>query len=223
MKGIFVVGTDTGVGKTVVGCYVAKVWRSRGLTVGAVKPAETGCAPDPADARALAEAAGDARPIEEICPVRLREPLSPMVAAERAGERIEPDRLLAAVAAAGRGRDRVIAEAAGGLLAPYAEGFDGIDLVARSGLPALLVGRLGLGTLNHSRLSVDRLRAAKVKVTAVVLSVGDAAVAPRVGDVAAETNPAVLARLLEDVPVVVFPVVDRRHPARVPGLDAIVL
>ncbi len=223
IKGLFVTGTDTGVGKTEVGIYVARLWRSRGLTVGACKPAETGVGADgPADARLLAQAAGDERPLHEICPYQLAEPLAPAIAAMRAGESIDPKRLVSAVEAAARGRDRVLAETAGGLLVPYADGFDGIDLVAATGLKALLVARLGLGTINHVRLSVDALRARDVKIAAVVLSVGGPSAAPPPGDVAAETNPAALAKLLRGIPVITYPFVDPAQPAKVPALDAVV-
>lgn len=222
-NGYFIVGTDTGVGKTAVGCFVARLWRKRGLTVGVAKPAETGCLPDPLDALALAEAADDRRPLEEICPYRLAEPLAPAIAAERAGVAIEPARLRAAVEAAARGRDRVLAEAAGGLLVPYATGFDGIDLVAEIGLPVVLVGRLGLGTINHTRLSVEALRQRDVKIAAVVLDVGGEGTAPPVGDVAADTNPSVLQKLMAQVPVLVFPVIDPGNPPRVPALESVIV
>src|SRR5688572_16303141 len=91
MKGLFVTGTDTGVGKTEVARYVARLWRSRGLTVGVCKPAETGVgAAGPLDAIALAEAAADERPIHEICPYRFAEPLAPAVAASREKQRWFP-------------------------------------------------------------------------------------------------------------------------------------
>lgn len=224
LRGYFVTGTDTGVGKTEVGCFVARTWRARGLTVGACKPAETGVERGvPRDAAALAAAAGDARPIEEICPYRFDEPLAPAVAAARACTALDPARMEAAIAAAFRGRDRVIVESAGGLLVPYADGCDGIDLVVRSGLPAILVARLALGTISHTRLSVEALRRAKVRVDAVVLSVGGEGAAPPPGDVAAETNPGVLQQLLADVPVVVFPLIDPKSPPRVPALEALIV
>lgn len=223
MKGLFVTGTDTGIGKTEVACAVARIWRARGLTVGACKPAETGCAPDPLDAKRIAAAANDSRPLDEICPVQLAEPLAPAVAARRARVTIERSRLVAAIDAAGRGRDRVIVESAGGVLVPYADDFDGIDLIVASGLPALLVGRLGLGTINHVRLTVEILRARKIKLTGVVLSVGGAGAAPPVGDVAAETNAAVLSELLPGVPVLVFPHVDSKNPPRIPALENLVV
>jgi dethiobiotin synthetase len=223
VTGLFVAGTDTGIGKTAVGCVIAGIWRARGLTVGVAKPVETGCDPDPLDAKKLAEAAGDERAIEEICPYRFREPLAPAVAAAREGRPIDPARLLSAITAAARGHDRVLAETAGGLLVPYADDCDAIDLVRDSGLPVLLVGRLGLGTINHTRLSVEALRARKVKIAGVVLSVGGRETAPPPGDVAAETNPATLRALLPGIPVVVFPHLDPRSPPKMAGLEEIVV
>lgn len=224
MRGYFVTGTDTGVGKTEVACAIARTWRARGLTVGACKPAETGVEKDvPRDAAALAAAAADMRPIEEICPYRLEEPLAPAVAAKRAGITLDPERLGSAVAAAFRGRDRVIAESAGGVLVPYADGFDGIDLVAATGLPSIVVARLGLGTISHTRLTVEALRAKKIRVDGVVLSVGSDETAPPPGDLAAETNPAVIQALLPGIPVVVFPLIDPANPPRVPALEALIV
>lgn len=224
MRGYFVTGTDTGVGKTEVACFVARTWRARGLTVGACKPAETGVVDgQPRDAAALAAAAGDSRPIEEICPYRLPYPLAPSVAANRAGVTIDPERLSSAMAAAFRGRDRVIVESAGGVLVPYADGCDGIDLVAGSGLPAIVVARLGLGTISHTRLTVDALRSRKIRVDAIVLSVGSDETAPRPGDLAAETNPSVIQALLPGIPVVVFPLIDPANPPRVPALEALIV
>ena len=223
MTGLFVAGTDTGIGKTAVGCVVARIWRSRGLTVGVAKPVETGCNPDPSDARLLAAAAEDERAIEEICPFQFREPLAPSVAAAREGRLIEPARLLSSIEAAARGRDRVLAEMAGGLLVPYAAGCDGIDLVRESGLPALLVGRLGLGTINHTRLSVEALRARKIRIAAIVLSAGGKDAAPPPGDVAAETNPGTLRALLPEIPVLVFPHLDPLKPPKLAGLEEIVV
>lgn len=226
MRGYFVTGTDTGVGKTEVACFIARTWRARGLTVGACKPAETGVAGDertPRDAMALAAAAGDVRGVDEICPYRFSEPLAPAIAAMRAGVTIDPERLSLAVEAAFRGRDRVIAESAGGLLVPYADGCDGVDLVARSELPTILVARLGLGTISHTRLSVEILKSRKIRIDAVVLSVGGDETAPPPGDLAAETNPAAIQALLPGIPVVVFPLIDTKNPPRVPALEALLV
>lgn len=223
MRGYFVTGTDTGVGKTEIAAFIARTWRSRGLTVGACKPAETGVDRAPHDAMALAAAAGDTRNLDEICPYRFTEPLAPAVAAKRAGVTIDAERLSAAMEAAFRGRDRVIVEGAGGLFVPYADGCDGIDLVEKSELPTILVARLGLGTISHTRMSVEVLKARKIRIDAIVLSVGGDETAPRLGDLAAETNPAVIQALLPGIPVVVFPLIDTKNPPRVPALEALVV
>ncbi len=200
MNGLFIVGTDTDVGKTHVGVFIARAWKARGLRVGVCKPAESGvpAGSDPMDAKALADAAGDPRPLIQICPIQLVEALAPGVAAERAGITVDPETLLAAIRSAAQNTDRVLVEGAGGLLVPYAPGFDGIDLAKLSGLPVLLVGRRGLGTINHVRLSVEALRARQIEIAGVVLS------APAEG-VAAETNRAVLEKLLTPLRVRSFP------------------
>lgn len=203
MNGLFIAGTDTDVGKTHVGCAIARAWRARGIRVGVCKPAESGIPPgsEPADTRALADAADDPRPLREICPYQLVEPLAPGVAAERAGVTVDPELLLAAIRAAARNTDRILVEGAGGLLVPYAPGFDGIDLAKRSSLPVLLVGRRGLGTINHVRLSIEALRTRDIPIAGVVLS------APAEG-VAAETNRDQLEKLLTPIRVRSFPNID---------------
>ena len=100
---------------------------------------------------------------------------------------------------------------------------DGIDLVVTSGLPTILVARLALGTISHTRLAVEALKSRKVRIDAVVLSVGGGDAAPPLGDVAAETNHAVLQAMLPGLPVVVFPLIDPRNPPRVPALEALVV
>src|SRR5438045_1528149 len=94
MRGLLVTGTDTGVGKTQVSCALLQLFAQAGLRPAAMKPAETGCQPDPEDALALREAAGSADPLELVCPYRFREPLAPAVAARREGRTIELERIL---------------------------------------------------------------------------------------------------------------------------------
>ncbi|WP_025321598.1 dethiobiotin synthase [Deferrisoma camini] len=187
---VVVAGTDTGVGKTRVAAALAQALRNRGARVGVFKPAETGCeAPDrPGDALALVRASGCAEPLDRICPYRFREPLAPAVAARREGRAVDPavlDRCMEALAAA---HDWVIVEGAGGLLVPLAEGVLFADWVEARGLPVLLVGRLGLGTINHTLLSARHLRDRGIPLLGTVLS----ATQPPV-TVAEETNPDVLA------------------------------
>ncbi|GAB4267954.1 MAG: dethiobiotin synthase [Deferrisomatales bacterium] len=191
---LFVAGTDTGVGKTRVAAALCRALRARGLSVGIFKPAETGCADPsrPADALTLAAAAGCRAPLDTVCPYRFREPLAPAVAASRAGASIDPARLARCLQALAAGHDAVVVEGAGGLLVPLTPELLTVDWVARSGLPVLLVGRLGLGTLNHTLLSARYLRGREVPFLGTVLS----AVEPP-STVSEATNPQVLAAFPE--------------------------
>src|SRR5690606_6029361 len=122
-RGIFITGTDTGVGKTFVAASMAAYLRQRGHRVGVMKPAETGC-PErsgvliPEDATRLKEASGCAEPIEKICPYRFAEPLAPSIAAERAGRKIDVDLLLATYGEISAEHDVTLVEGAGGLMVP---------------------------------------------------------------------------------------------------------
>lgn len=171
--GLFVTGTDTGVGKTVVACELADQLRARGVDVGVMKPIETGVgAQGPLDAIALAEAAGVTDPLELVCPVRLALPAAPDVAA--AAERLTIDRgaLREAFIELDRRHEWMIVEGAGGLLVPIAPGFTMADLSADLGLPLLVVARGRLGTVNHVRLTLEVAAARGLPLAGVVISHG---------------------------------------------------
>lgn len=152
---LFVAGTDTDAGKTFVASAICRCLRSDGLRVGAFKPAETGCEDRdwPSDARALMTAASCTAPLMDVCPYRFEEPLAPAIAAARAGERIDSSHLDACLQRLSERHDVVVCEGAGGLLVPLTESQLTLDWVAERGLPILLVGRLGLGTINHTLLA----------------------------------------------------------------------
>ncbi|MFL5309574.1 MAG: dethiobiotin synthase [Myxococcales bacterium] len=185
VRGFFVAGTDTGVGKTEVARALLSLLR------GAVplKPVETGCEPeDPKDALALLRASGGGFELDEVCPYRFRLPAAPLVAADAEGKAISVERIEQLVA---RAAPRpVVVEAAGGLLVPLAREIaaftleqadpaerapaatlvTNLDLAERLGLPVLLVGRAGLGTLNHCALSAEALASRGVELRAIVLN-----------------------------------------------------
>lgn len=171
MNGCFVTGTDTGVGKTFVSCALARGLRAAGVDIGVMKPIETGVpAEGPEDARALRRAAGVDDPLELICPVRFSLPASPEAAA-RAEERtasVEPIRE-AFESLAGR-HAFMLVEGAGGLLVPIDARTDMADLVRELDLPLLLVARAGLGTVNHTRLSLEAAETRGLDVFGVVIS-----------------------------------------------------
>jgi dethiobiotin synthetase len=170
LRGLFVTGTDTGVGKTVLAAALAAALRADGVDVAAFKPAVTGLdepEPDrPPDHELLAAVTG--RRVDEVAPHRLGPAVSPHLAAELEGIELDPAALLAA--ARGLRADVVIAEGVGGLLVPLTLGYTVRDLAVDLGWPVVIAARPGLGTINHSLLTVEAARAAGLDVRAVVLT-----------------------------------------------------
>ena len=173
MRGIFVTGTDTGVGKSVAAAAVCAALVARGEPVAAFKPAVTGLDEEPGpfgrDHELLAEAAGGQTP-EQVAPYRFDPPVSPHYAAELAGETIEPARLVAAARAAAVGGRTLVVEGVGGLLVPLTTGYLVRDLAVELALPVIVVARTGLGTISHTLLTVEAARAAGLRVAAVVMT-----------------------------------------------------
>jgi dethiobiotin synthetase len=165
----FVTGTDTGVGKTEVAAALLSLMADAGLAPGALKPYESGCddVERPTDALALRAAARSGDALGTISLHRFRAPLAPGIAAERLGLSPSWSETLKAFRAY-QGRALVV-EGAGGLLVPLDRRHQVIDLVAATRLPVVLVARAGLGTLNHTGLSLLALRERRIRVRAVVL------------------------------------------------------
>ncbi len=193
MRGLFVTGTDTGVGKTMLSAALLAAIAAGGEPVRAHKPVVTGLSEPPgqwpADHELLARAAG--MDPDEVAPLRYEPAVSPHLAAALAGERIDPAQILAAaqgtvfaapptatgqrsstldVDAAHRTEPILIVEGVGGLLVPLAEDYTVRDLAAALGLPLLIAARPGLGTINHTLLTLDAARARALDVRAVVLT-----------------------------------------------------
>ncbi len=169
--GLFVTGTDTGVGKTVVATALVRGLRARGLDVGAIKPIETGVGEaGPLDAIALRDAAGAVDPLADVCPQTFALPAAPTVAAAAEGRAVDLGAVRAAVGRIAARHGCVIAEGAGGLLVPAAPGVTMADLAADLGLPLLVVARAALGTINHTLLTLEAAAARPLPVAGVVLS-----------------------------------------------------
>jgi dethiobiotin synthetase len=170
---VFVTATDTGVGKTQVASALLSLLADAGLNPAPFKPYESGCVDlrRPPDAWALRQAARAPDSIDRICPHRFRAPLAPGVAAHREGREPPFARTLSAFRSF-EGRPLVV-EGAGGLFVPLDSKREVIDLIAQLRLPVVLVARAGLGTLNHTALSLGALAARNVDVLAVVLSKSD--------------------------------------------------
>ena len=159
-SGLFITGTDTGVGKTLVACGLAALLKSMGYKVGVMKPAETGCEERdgklfPQDASYLKEASGCGEPLEKICPYRLRDPLAPSVAAAREGIQIDVSLLERVYGEISSAHDITLVEGAGGLLVPILPSFTYADLARLLKPPILVVAANRLGVINHLLLTLE--------------------------------------------------------------------
>ena len=174
-KGIFITGTDTGVGKTVFACGLAALLKESGYKVGVMKPAETGCGQDdgklvPQDAVALQEASGCTAPLVKICPYQFREPLAPSVAADREGTRIDIDRLMNIYNEINAAYDITIVEGAGGLLVPLLPSYTYADFAKVLKLPLIIVAANKLGMINHLLLTLEHASCKGLSVLGYVLN-----------------------------------------------------
>jgi dethiobiotin synthetase len=200
MRGLFVTGTDTGVGKTEVSCALVANARAAGVDAVAMKPAQSGVAPgEPTDADRLREAAGGVEPLEVVCPYSFAAPLAPAVAARLEGRTISFGEIVdRARALAGR-HEAVLVEGAGGLIVPLTDAHTYADLALALGLPVLVVARAGLGTVNHTALTVEALRARGLALAGIVLNracdADDASVPHNVAEIARVTGCEPLASL----------------------------
>jgi dethiobiotin synthetase len=178
-RGCFVTGTDTGVGKTVVGQALVRALRAHGVNVGVLKPIETGVgAAGPLDAMALRDAAGVSDSLDDVCPQRFALPAAPTVAAAAEGRRVDLDAVDRAFTRIAECHAFVVVEGAGGLLVPAAEGVSMGDLAARLSLPVIVVARAALGTINHTLLTLEAAAARELDVLGVVISHADGALSP---------------------------------------------
>lgn len=172
MRGLFVTGTGTEVGKTVVAAALARTATASGKRVAVFKPAVSGLdelEEELADHELLRLASGSAQSDDEIAPYRYGPAVSPHLAAELAGERIDPARLVATARGGGRA-DLLVCEGVGGFLVPLAPGYLVRDLARDLGLPVVIAAAPGLGTINHTLLTAEAVRGAGLELGAVVLT-----------------------------------------------------
>jgi dethiobiotin synthetase len=179
-NGVFITGTDTGVGKTFFACALASYLKDSGYKVGVMKPAETGCdAGDgelaPQDAIALRTASGCELPLEKICPYQFAEPLAPSVAAEREGRRIDIERLLDTYEDISKAHDITLVEGAGGLMVPLLPSYTYADFARVLKLPVIVVAANKLGVINHLLLTLEHANCKDLRVLGYVLNRLDAA------------------------------------------------
>lgn len=173
--GLFITGTDTGVGKTVITCAIAWSLRQRGLSVGVGKPFATGCKHEreglvSPDTVGIAHFADCRQPLDVISPIRYLQPLAPGVAARESN--VPPDMALVArcLASIESTSEAVLIEGIGGLLVPLDDHHTVLDLAVWLGYPVVVVARAGLGTLNHTAMTVRILREAGCRVAGLVVN-----------------------------------------------------
>jgi len=190
-SGVFVTGTGTEIGKTVVAAVLARTLADAGQSVAVFKPALTGMDefPDYDEAAAIAAATGDDASIanlpdhailriaarssqtdDEIAPYRFDPPMSPHLAAGLAGVEIDPEKVMAAARAAADGVEAIVCEGAGGLLVPLSPTWTMRSCAVELGYPLVVVSPPGLGSINHTLLTVESARSVGLKVAAIVLN-----------------------------------------------------
>ena len=182
MRGVFVTGTGTEVGKTVVAAALARTAQAAGARVAVFKPAVSGlaeyplrpevwdCAAELPDHVLLRLASGSAQADDEIAPYRYGPAVSPHLAAELSGEPIDPDRLRGAALDATEDTDLLVCEGVGGFLVPLTPDYLVRDLARDLGIPVVIVAPPGLGTINHTLLTIEAVRGAELEIAAVVLN-----------------------------------------------------
>ncbi|HEX2415122.1 MAG TPA: dethiobiotin synthase [Thermoleophilaceae bacterium] len=174
MRGVFVTGTDTEVGKSVLAAAICAALVANGRSVAAFKPVVTGLDERPGpfghDHDLLARATGGRRPPEEVAPYRFGPPASPHLAAECAGAPIDPARLVSLARDAAASAELLVVEGVGGLLVPLTPGYLVRDFAVDLALPVLVAARPALGTINHTLLTLEAARAGGLTVTGVVMT-----------------------------------------------------
>jgi len=195
-KGIFITGTDTEVGKTFVATGLLMAFRKMGINVCPMKPVETGCRVKngklvPEDAIKLINASGVKEPLEIINPYRFRYPLAPSIAAELEKVSIKKKKILSTYNYLSKKYDFVIVEGAGGIMVPLYKEYLFIDLIKDLNLPVIIISRPGLGTINHTLLTIEAARNKGIKVSGVIINYSDKI---KKG-ICEKTNPVIISKL----------------------------
>jgi len=175
LRGLFITGTDTEVGKTLIAGAIARSLRDAGRRVEVFKPVATGCRRGGAglisrDAEFLAACAESRRTLADITPLRYKPALAPNVAARRSGRNVDLDAIFQAYRRLDGAAEATIVEGVGGLLCPISDDFWVVHFAMMIHLPVVIVARAGLGTINHTLLTLHAARSAGLAVAGVVIN-----------------------------------------------------
>jgi dethiobiotin synthetase len=171
--GIFITGTDTGVGKTLVAAAVALALKRQGCEVGVMKPIETGVSPSKvgrSDAARLRTIIDGEDQLGAVCPYPFPLPVAPLAAAQAEGQAINPEVIRKIYRLLSDRYDYMVVEGVGGVSVPITPSTDVMDLITQLKLPVVIVGRSGLGGINHALLTIEALRRRKIPIVALVLN-----------------------------------------------------
>lgn len=195
-KGIFITGTDTGVGKTFVASGLIKAIKGMGVNVCPMKPVETGCKIKngkvvPADAVKLLKASGIKESVDSVNPYRFRQPLAPAMAAEDEGVVIKRSKIISAYKRLSKVYDFIVVEGAGGIMAPVYKRYLYLDMIKDIALPLIIVSRPGLGTINHTLLTIEAARSRGINLLGVIINHASGAGK----DLSEKSNPEIIEKL----------------------------
>lgn len=174
-KGIFVTGTDTGVGKTVVSALIVRALKLKGVNTAVMKPIETGCRKEgtvliPSDGEFLKEMAEMDEPITEVTPYCFETPVAPLVASETEGRDIHIERIIDQFKRLTKKYDFVVVEGVGGLMVPITEVAMVVDLIEELDIPVIIVSLNKLGVLNHTLLTVEAIKNRSLELKGLVMN-----------------------------------------------------
>ena len=195
MKGFFITGTDTGVGKTEVASYLARMFSKKGFSVGVMKPVATGVKNLCKDAVLLKKASSSKEPMDCINPVSMKLPLAPLVAGTIENQGIDLKVIEHRFRKLAIGNDMMIVEGIGGVMVPITKigrkTFYVLDMILKMRLPVIIVSRPNLGTINHTILTVEVLTKSGIKIAGLIFNY----TARIKKDISIETNPAIIEEL----------------------------
>ncbi|MDH5457791.1 MAG: dethiobiotin synthase [Nitrospinota bacterium] len=174
-QGLFITGTDTGVGKTVVTAAILAWLRHQGFSAGVMKPIETGVncecsSPANSDALFLMECGGIEDDLAEVCPIRMKPAASPFQAALIENRTLQPESILSAYRSLAEKYDWMLVEGVGGIRVPITRDYGVVDLIRDLDLPTVVVARYQLGTLNHTLMTLDTLKQNGIPLRGVVFN-----------------------------------------------------
>lgn len=211
MKGFFITGTDTGVGKTIIAGALIKALCYLGLKTGAMKPIESGCIREgnvliPSDGMFLKQTAQMQEPVTQVTPFCFEKPLAPLTASELEKKSISVTTIKKAYCSLLKHYDALIVEGVGGLMVPIRKDYFVVDLAKEFGLPMIVVARPGLGTINHTLLTVNHALSEGLQAAGVIINYSH----PPENNLAEETNPQILKQLCPVPLIGIFPYLKNR-------------